>query len=47
MEPPSIMLHFWTKLWGENTLLTHISVIEERAGQYSGPQPFFGVVSPK
>jgi len=47
MEPPSIMLHLWTKLWGERTLLTHISVIEERSGQYSGPHPFFGVVSPK
>jgi len=47
MEPPSIMLHFWTKLWGEKTLLTHISVIEETSGQYSGPHPFFGVVSPK
>jgi 3',5'-cyclic-AMP phosphodiesterase len=47
MEPPSIMLHLWTKLWGEKTLLTHISVIEERPGQYSGPHPFFGVVSPK
>jgi Icc protein len=47
MEPPSIMLHLWTELWGEKTLLTHISVIEERLGQYSGPHPFFGIVSPK
>jgi 3',5'-cyclic-AMP phosphodiesterase len=47
MEPPSFMLHLWTNLWGEKTLLTHISVIEERSGQYSGPHPFFGVVSPK
>ncbi|HEA69607.1 MAG TPA: phosphodiesterase [Desulfobacterales bacterium] len=47
MEPPAIMLHLWTDLWGEPTLLTHISVIEERPGQYSGPHPFFGVVSPK
>jgi hypothetical protein len=41
------MLHLWTDLWGEKTLLTHISVIEESPGQYSGPHPFFGVVSPK
>jgi len=47
LEPPSIMLHLWTELWGEKTLLTHISVIEERPGQYSGPHPFFCVVSPK
>jgi len=47
LEPPSFMLHLWTELWGEKTLLTHISVIEERPGQYSGPHPFFGVVSPK
>ncbi|MBM4340591.1 MAG: phosphodiesterase [Deltaproteobacteria bacterium] len=47
MEPPSLMLHLWTDLWGEKTLLTHISVIEEYPGQYSGPHPFFGVVSPK
>ena len=47
MEPPSIMLHLWAEFWGEKTLLTHISVIEERPGQYNGPHPFFGVVSPK
>jgi len=47
MEPPAMMLHLWTDLWGEKTLLTHISVIEEKPGQYGGPHPFFGVVSPK
>lgn len=47
MEPPAIMLHLWTDLWREPTLLTHISVIEEHSGQYSGPHPFFSVVSPK
>jgi len=47
MEPPGFMLHLWTELWGEKTLLTHTSVVEERPGQYSGPHPFFGVVSPK
>ena len=47
LEPPAIMLHLWTNLWGEPTLLTHISIVEEEPGQYSGPHPFFGVVSPK
>ncbi len=47
MEPPAIMLHLWTEAWGERTLLTHISIIEGHPGQYSGPHPFFGVVSPK
>jgi len=47
MEPPAIMLHLWTERWGEKTLLTHISVIEEKAGQYGGPHPFFNVISPK
>lgn len=47
LEPPSIMLHLWTELWGEKTLLTHISVIEEVAGQYGGPHPFFNIISPK
>jgi len=47
LEPPAIMLHLWTAVWGEPTLLTHISIVDERPGQYSGPYPFFGVVSPK
>lgn len=47
MEPSAIMLHLWTELWGEPTLLTHISVIEKTPGQYNGPHPFFDVVSPK
>jgi Icc protein len=47
MEPPSVMLHLWTDLWGEKTLLTHISIVQDYPGQYSGPHPFFDVVSPK
>ena len=47
MEPPAIMLHLWTDLWGEPTFLTHISVIEEYPGQYGCPHSFLGVVSPK
>lgn len=47
LEPPAVMLHLWTHLWGETSLLTHISIIEDQPGQYSGPHPFFGVVSPK
>jgi Icc protein len=47
MEPPSVMLHLWTDLWGEKALLTHISLVEDYPGQYSGPHPFFDVVSPK
>ena len=47
LEPPSVMLHLWTDLWGEKTLLTHISVVEDYAGQNGEPHPFFDVVSPK
>jgi hypothetical protein len=47
MEPPSVMLHLWTDLWGEKALLTHISIVQDYPGQYSGPHPFFDVVSPK
>jgi hypothetical protein len=47
LEPSSIMLHLWTELWGEKTLLTHISVIEEVVGQYGGSHPFFNIISPK
>jgi 3',5'-cyclic-AMP phosphodiesterase len=47
MEPPSVMLHLWTCLWGQETLLSHLDIIEDRPGQYGGPHPFFGVVSPK
>jgi len=47
LEPPAVMLHLWTHLWDEPTLLTHISIIEDQPGQYKGPYPFFEVVSPK
>jgi hypothetical protein len=46
LEPPSIMLHFYTDLWGDRALLTHISIIEDSPDQYGGSHPFFGVVSP-
>ena len=46
LEPPAMLLHLWNDLWGEPSLLTHVSIIETRPGQYSGPHPFFGVVSP-
>jgi Icc protein len=47
LEPPAVLLHLWNDLWSEPSLLTHISIIETQPGQYSGPHPFFGVVSPK
>ena len=47
LEPSAVMLHLWTDLWDEPSLLTHISIIENQPGQYSGPHPFFGVVSPR
>ncbi len=48
MEPPAIMLHLLDSFWGEDpVLLTHISLIEERDGQFGGFHPFFNVVNPK
>jgi Icc protein len=47
LEPPSLMLHFYADLWGEKTLLTHISIIESRPDQYGGPHPFFNIISPR
>jgi 3',5'-cyclic-AMP phosphodiesterase len=47
LEPPAMLLHLWNDLWDEPSLLTHISIIETQPGQYGGPHPFFGVVSPK
>ena len=46
MEPEGFLLHTLTDLWGDRTLLTHVGTIPERPGQYSGPHPFFDVVSP-
>ncbi|MBI5579246.1 MAG: phosphodiesterase [Deltaproteobacteria bacterium] len=46
LEPPALMLHFFTELWGEKTLLTHVSIIEDHPLQYGGAHPFFDVVSP-
>jgi len=47
LEPPALMLHFFTELWGEKTLLTHVSIIEDCPLQYGGAHPFFDVVSPE
>lgn len=47
LEPPAAMLHVWTTLWGDPTLLSHVSLIEDTPGQYGGPHPFFDVVSPE
>ncbi len=47
LEPPSMMLHFYTDLWGEKVLLTHLSIIESGPKQYGGTHPFFDVVSPQ
>jgi len=46
LEPPAVMLHLWTSLWGETTLLSHVSIVEESIGQYGGPHSFFDVISP-
>jgi 3',5'-cyclic AMP phosphodiesterase CpdA len=47
LEPPAIMLHYWTDRWDEKALLTHINVVEDHPGQYGEPHPFFNVISPK
>jgi Icc protein len=47
LEPPAAMLHVWTSLWGDPALLSHVSLIEDTPGQYSGPHPFFDVASPE
>jgi Icc-related predicted phosphoesterase len=48
MEPPAIMLHFLANPWDDDSsLLTYISVIEERPMQYGGSHPFFDEVFPK
>jgi len=47
LEPPAVMLHLWTSLWGETTLLSHLSIVEDVPGQYGDPHPFFDVISPK
>jgi 3',5'-cyclic-AMP phosphodiesterase len=47
LEPPALMLHFFTELWGEKTLLSHVGIIPDSPGQYGGIHPFFDVVSPK
>lgn len=46
LEPAGFLLHVWTDLWGEPTLLTHVGTIPEQPGRYRGPYPFFNVVSP-
>ncbi len=48
MEPPAIMLHLLDRFWDEDpVLLTHISLVEEKEGQFGGFHPFFNVVNPK
>jgi 3',5'-cyclic-AMP phosphodiesterase len=46
LEPPAMMLHLFTELWGEKALLTHVSIIPDRPDQYGGIHPFFDVASP-
>lgn len=47
MEPAGFLIHFWTELWGEPTLLTHVGTVPEQPGHYGGPYPFFDVASPE
>jgi hypothetical protein len=48
MEPPAMMLHAWSNSWGHPpAMLTHVSLVEDAPGQYTGPHPFFDVVSPR
>ena len=47
LEPPALMLHLFTELWGEKTLLTHVSIIPDLPDQYGPVHPFFDVVSPE
>jgi 3',5'-cyclic AMP phosphodiesterase CpdA len=48
MEPPAMMLHAWSNSWDHPpAMLTHVSLVEDKPGQYSGPHPFFDVVSPR
>ncbi|MDX2511113.1 MAG: phosphodiesterase [Desulfobacterales bacterium] len=48
MEPPAVMLHLLDRSWDEDpVLLTHISLVEEKEGQFGGFHPFFNIVNPK
>jgi ABC-type nitrate/sulfonate/bicarbonate transport system ATPase subunit len=46
LEPPALMLHLFTELWGEKTLLTHVGIIPDPPDRYGGVHSFFDVVSP-
>lgn len=46
LEPPALMLHLFTELWGEKTLLTHVGIIPDHPERFGGVHPFFDVVSP-
>ncbi len=46
LKPPALMLHLFTELWGEKTLLTHVGIIPGAPDQYGGVHSFFDVVSP-
>ncbi|MFO7710094.1 MAG: phosphodiesterase [Desulfobacterales bacterium] len=47
LEPPALLLHLFTELWGEKALLTHVGIIPDAPDQYGGPHPFFDVMSPE
>jgi 3',5'-cyclic AMP phosphodiesterase CpdA len=47
LEPPAVLIHLHQRHWdAEAELMTHLSVIEEHAGQFGGFHPFFDVISP-
>jgi 3',5'-cyclic AMP phosphodiesterase CpdA len=47
LEPPALMLHLFSELWGEKALLTHVGIIPDFPDQYGGAHSFFDVVSPE
>jgi hypothetical protein len=47
LEPISILLHCLVNSWdGDAEMVTYVSTVEDRPGQYGGWHPFFDVVSP-
>ncbi len=40
LEPSAVMLHVRTDLWPRPSVVTHVSVIPTRPGEYAGPFPF-------
>ena len=47
LEPPALMLHLFTELWGEKILLTHVGIVPDPSDRCGGVHSFFDVVSPK